>query len=54
MLSAHNAHPQQVHFPAASCIYYYLKTWSNVRLIFDPTYANTDYEAFPQENWMEL
>jgi hypothetical protein len=51
MLSAHNDLPQgEEHSPAASSfIYYYLKTWSNVRLI-----PNTGYEASSQENRMEL
>jgi hypothetical protein len=52
--SAHNALPQEGHFSASSFIYYYLKTWSNVRLIPNTTYVNTNYEAFSQEKWTEL
>jgi hypothetical protein len=54
MLAAHNALPREGHLAAVFRIYSYLKTRPNARLIFDPTYADIDYEAFPQENWKEF
>jgi hypothetical protein len=54
MLAAHNALPREGHLGAAFRIYSYLKTRPNARLIFDPTYADIDYESFPHENWSEF
>jgi hypothetical protein len=54
MLAAHNALPREGHLAGVFCIYSYLKTRPNARLIFDPTYADIDYESFPQENWSDF
>jgi hypothetical protein len=51
MLAAHNALPQEGHLAAVFRIYSYLKTKPNARLVFDPTYVNIHYAAFPHENW---
>jgi hypothetical protein len=54
MLAAHNALPREGHLAAVFRNYSYLKRRSNARLIFDPTYANIDYESFQEENWSEF
>jgi hypothetical protein len=54
MLTAHNALPRQGHLAAVFCMYSYLKTRPNARLIFDPTYAHINYDSFPHENWTEF
>jgi hypothetical protein len=54
MLAAHNALPREGHLAAVFRIYSYLKTKPNARLVFDPTYVNIDYEAFPHENWSDF
>jgi hypothetical protein len=54
MLAAHNALPREGHLAAVFHVYSYLKTRPNARLIFDPTYADIDYESFPEENWSDF
>jgi hypothetical protein len=55
MLAAHNSLLREGHLAGVFHIYSYLKTRpNNAGLIFDPTYADIDYESFPQENWSDF
>jgi hypothetical protein len=54
MLAAHNALPREGHLAGVFRIYSYLKTRPNARLVFDPSYADIDYDSFPQQNWSDF
>jgi hypothetical protein len=54
MLSSHNALPREGHLNVVYCIFSYLKTKKNARLILDPTYAPIDYDSFQKQNCEEF
>jgi hypothetical protein len=54
MLSSHNALPRKGHLDAVFCIFSYLKTKTNARLVLDPTYAPIDYDEFQKQNWAKF
>ena len=54
MLSLHLAMPREGHFYAALHIMAYLCQHHNSRMIFDPTYPDIDYDAFPECEWTEF
>ena len=54
MLSSHLAMPREGHFYAALHIMAYLRQHHNSRMIFDPTYPDIDYDAFPECEWTEF
>jgi hypothetical protein len=54
LLAAHNTMPHKGHLMSVFRVYSYLQTKPNTQLIFDPTYADINYESFPEENWTEL
>ena len=52
LLSSYLAYPpREGHLDAALHIMSYLGNYHNSRLIYDPTYPDIDYSAFPQCEW---
>jgi hypothetical protein len=48
------AYPREGHLDAALHLMGYLKQKHNSRLIFDPTYPDTDMSSFPTYDWTEF
>ena len=50
-LSSQLALPREGHLEAVYGIYAYLKYKNNTMMLFDPTYPEFDYSAFPKRDW---
>ena len=50
-LSSQLALPREGHLEAVYGIYAYLKYKNNTMMLFDPTYPEIDYSAFPKRDW---
>ena len=51
IMSSHVMLPRVGHMMQVINIFRYLKHHSNARLVFDPTYPNINYDAFPINEW---